>query len=350
MKRDPNIEAYQLLRGFVPEFRDFVKCQLVVRYGAERWLDGVPNDVRQQLTKIEQKWREIPWVEVRAESPLDFSYEEDLVRIVTDDNNWKKVFRQFFAHRDVIALKLREIKWIRDQVAHFRVVDRDQAAKLKGLCGDVRRCIARSAAIQANSEAPERFLSPDELLAGDKEPAELVASAQERAALAEGGDAEPMTDEQLAALRAVLLDVIFEQAADPDESHVEATRIHWRFNEWNRAPETEVLAWQVYAPSEPVSVGSKVYLAIRYNPAALNARAAVKRKAKPQFNSRARHGRCIVRGPSGERQETFVVDSEDWAYVVYKPRRKGKHEIVWAQESGGKPRRNPWVRREFEVE
>ena len=34
MKRDANIEAYRVLRRFVPEFRDFVRGQLVGRYGA----------------------------------------------------------------------------------------------------------------------------------------------------------------------------------------------------------------------------------------------------------------------------------------------------------------------------
>ena len=352
MSKDPSIEAYRVLRRFVPEFRNFVKNQLVVCYGAGRWLDGVPTDVRQELTRFEQKWREVPWVAVRAESPLDFSYEEDLVRIVTADNNWKKVFREFFGtDRNVIALKLREIRWIRDQVVHFRVLDRDQLAKLKGLCKDITWCMARAAKTEANKEAPERFLPPDELLAGDKEPSALVALAQERAVSAARGGSEPMTDKQLAALRELLLDVMFDQGAYPDESDVDVTRIHWRFNEWNRAPEpeTEVLAWQVYVPQEAVSQGSTVYLAIRYNPAALNARAAVKRKAKPPFDSRARHARCIIRGPREESLATFVVESEDWACVEYTPSTKGKHDVVWAQESGGRPKTNPWVRRQFEV-
>jgi hypothetical protein len=349
VKRDPNTEAYRLLRRFVPEFRHFIKGQLVVRYGAERWLDGVPGDVRERLTEFEQKWGENPWVAARSESPLDFAYEEDLTRIITDDDNWKNVFRQWFgSDKRVIEIKLREMRWIRDQVAHFRLLDRDQLARVRRVCKDVDMCIARAGNIQADSQAAERFLSPDELLAGEKEPAELVASAQRRAASSDRGDMQAVT-EQLAAVEERLLDLIFEQAAYPDESDVKASGIHWRFNEWQRAPETEVLAWQVYVPQEAVSQGSTVYLAIRYNPAALNARAAVKRKAKPPFDSRAWHGRCIIRGPREESRATFVVESEDWACVEYTPNTKGKHDVVWAQESGGRPKTNPWVRREFEV-
>jgi len=349
VKKDPNIEAYLILRQFVPELRHFIKNQLVRRHGPERWLDGVPDDVRRRATESKQKWDENPWVGAQGESLLDFAYDEDLTRIITDDDNWKNVFGQWFgSDRRVIEIKLREIRWLRDQVAHFRAVDRGQEAKLGALCTDVTLCIGRAGKIQADSEAPEGLLSPDELLAGDKDPAELVASAQERAASAERGDMQAVT-EQLAAVEERLLHLIFEQGAYPDESDVDVTRIHWRFNEWNRAPETEVLAWQVYVPQEAVSQGSTVYLAIRYNPAALNARAAVKRKAKPPFDSRARHGRCIIRGPREESLPTFVVESEDWACVEYTPSTKGKHDVVWAQESGGRPKTNPWVHRQFEV-
>jgi hypothetical protein len=333
VKRDPSIEAYRLLRRFVPEFREFVRGQLVTCYGAARWLDGVPEDVRQRLSEFEKKWGENPWVGTRAESPLDFSYEEDLTRIVTEEHNWRNVFRKWFgSDKRVIETKLREIRWIRDDVAHFRAVDRDQEAKLRAVCKEVTLCIARAAKIQADSEAPERLIPPAELLAGEKDPAELLALVQKRAAAARRGEMQALTDEQLAAVERWLLDLIFEQGAYPDETDVEATAIHWRFDEWQRAPETEVLAWQVYAPGEPVPRGSAVYLAIRYNPAALRARPAVKRKARPPFEPRPRRGNCQVVGLwSGEVAEfQFHVDPQGWKYSrAYTPSAVGQYRVTW---------------------
>lgn len=351
MKRDPNVEAYRLLSRFVPEFRRFIKGQLVVRHGAERWLDGVPGDVRQRLTQFEQNWGENPWVGARGESLLDFAYEEDLTRIITDDDNWKNVFRQWFgSDKRVIEIKLREMRWIRDQVAHFRLLDRDHLTRVRRLCRDVELCIARAAAIQADSEAPQRLLRPAELLAGDKDPAELLEAVQKRAAAARRGEMQGVTHEELAALERSLLDLIFEQGAYPDESGVEATHIHWRFDEWQRAPETEVLAWQVYAPAEPVPRGSTVYLAIRYNPAALRARPAVKRKATPRFEPRPQPGGCQIIGlRSGEVAHFgFDVDPQGWKYNRgYTPSAVGEYGVAWF--GVGEDWRDPWARAEFVV-
>jgi hypothetical protein len=354
VKTDPNIEAYQLLRGFVPWFRNFVKAQLVVCYGAEQWLEGVPSDMRQRLSEFEKKWGENPWVGTYAESLLDFSYEEDLIRIVTEEDNWKNVFRTWFgSDKRVIETKLREIRWLRDHVAHFRAVDREQEAKLRALCKEIRLCIACAAKIRADSEAPERLLRPAELLAGDKDPAELLATVQKRAAAARRGEMQGVTHEELAAVERSLLHLIFEEGAYPDESSVEATAIHWGFDEWQRAPETEVLAWQVYAPAEPVPRGSPVYLAIRYNPAALRARPAVKRKATPPFEPRPRRGNCQVVGlRSGEVTEfEFHVDPQGWKYSrayweysrAYTPSVVGEHRVRWGDGS------NLWARAEFVV-
>jgi hypothetical protein len=239
--------------------------------------------------------------------------------------------------------------------AHFRPVDRDQETKLRGLCKDVTLCIARAAKIQADSEAPERLLPPAELLAGDKDPSELLASLQNLRALARRGGVQAVTDEQLATVERSLLDLIFEQGAYPDESDVDATAIHWRFDEWERAPETEVLAWQVYAPREPVPRGSTTYLAIRYNPAALRARPAVKRNAKPPFDSRPRRGSCQVVELSSARisEFEFHVDPQGWTcsrhtlegIVEY----EGQCEVRWFGESDPEGWRNPWVRAQFVV-
>jgi len=363
VKRDPNIEAYRLLRRFVPEFRDFVKGQLVVCYGAEQWLDGVPSDVRQRLSEFEKKWGENPWVGTRAESPLDFSYEEDLIRIVTEEGNWKNVFRKWFgSDKRVIETKLREIRWLRDHVAHFRAVDPEQLMKLRARCKEINLCIACAAKIQADREAPERLLPPAELLAGDKDPAELLALVQKRAAAAPRGQMQAVTDEQVAAMERSLLALIFEEGAYPDETDVDATAIHWRFNEWQRAPETEVLAWQVYVPSEPVPRGSTIYLAIRYNPAALRARPAVKRNTRPPFNPRPqpclcrisanylRWGRKYLRGGVSEQEKGgLIVGPQGWTYWAYTPPEMGEYEVRWFGESDPEGSSDPWARAEFVV-
>jgi hypothetical protein len=353
VKRDPNVEAYRLLRGFVPKFRDFVRGQLVARYGPERWLDKVPEDVRQRLSEFEKKWTENPWVDPCAESPLDFSYEEDLVRIVTDDDNWKNVFRRWFgSDKRLIETKLKEIRWLRDHVAHFRTFSRDQEAKLRSLCRDVNLCIARAAKVQADSAAPEGLISPDDLLSG-QEVADFLASQVRSASGGRGGGTSWVSRvEASEATRIFLLETEFELGAAPDETNVLPTRVHELYGAWKDSPPDEVLAWQTYAPREPVAEGSRVHLAIRYNPAALAApkeRRGVRRCKRSvacwigaALNVQmARPGSEVLRRAKEISWDEFegpivrqdlgevMLTPGAWAFLEYVPSSRGLYHVFW---------------------
>jgi len=361
VKRDPNIEAYRLLRRFVPELRRFVRNQLVALHG-EAWVEqGVPEAIAKQWSDFERRWRDRPWVPTESESLLDFSYEDDLKTIIVWDDNWTRIFGKFFGRdKKQIEMRLEYINWVRDHIAHFRPVRREDLQQLRGFCKGIWDCIIRAAKMEADSEAPERLLPPAELLAGDKDPAELLALVQKRAAAVRRGEMQAVTEQQLAAVERSLLDLMFEQGAYPDETDVEATAIHWQFNEWERAPETEVLAWQVYAPAEPVPRGSTVYLAIRYNPAAVRARPAVKGAAKPPFDPRAQRCACQIdyfrliglagRFVAGRGSFTpHTVDPQGWTYWPYTPEEMGQYKVVWHGESDPEGWENPWARAEFVV-
>jgi len=271
MTRDPNAEAYKVLRGFWTRFRRFVKGQLVAHYGSEWEEEGLPESIRNSCTKHRDDrdpTRRGGWVSVEAESLLDFAFDEHLREIIEVDANWNGIFKHFFgANKSLINGDLHRICLVRDEVAHWRPVTWKGVRELRSRCEGIIGCIAWAATMQANSKSSVGFVSPDELLAG-KESAELLTSVRERAASAEGrglpgfkGALE--SDTVVRAVRQFLLENQFELGASPDESDVQPTKVHQFYDEWVSAPKSEVLMWQSYAPREPVSKGSEVQLAIR---------------------------------------------------------------------------------------
>ena len=353
MTRDPNAEAYKVLRGFWTRFRRFVKDQLVAHYGPAWEEEGLPESIRKSCTKHRgdrDSSRRGGWVPVEAESLLDFAFDEHLREIIIEETNWNGIFKHFFgADTNLIGGDLRRICWVRDEVAHWRPVTWKQVRGLRAWCEGITGCVARAATMQADSKSPVGFVSPDELLAG-KESAELLAWVEERAASAEGrglpgfkGALEP--DTVVRAVRQFLLENQFELGASPDESDVQPTKVHQYYDEWVGAPKSEVLMWQSYAPREPVSRGSEVQLSIRYNPVAVKLPGA---KAKHGVGWWRRRTKCAVRDPDKEQWEILgdvKLEPEGWTSVEYVPRSKGRHDVTW----GARPSRRAWVRDEFDV-
>ncbi len=292
MPEDPNIEAYRLLRHFVPEFRDWVKGHLVECYGPDAWLDGIPPDVWGRLTKFQEGCEGSGEVPGTTDSLLDFSYEEDLVRIVTEERNWRKTFRRFFPRDpNEIKVKFRDIRRTRDRVAHFRVISQDELRRLTDLCVDITKWIAQAGVRHAELQSK------------------------------------------------------FDLGAVPNERHVQPTGVHQFFDNWVGAPGDEVLMFQSFAPRQPVARSSRVYLAIRYNPVAQNVPGA---KGKRGVGWWRRRTKCAVRDPDTEEWKILgdvKLEPEGWTSVEYVPRSKGRHDVTW----GARPSRRAWVRDKFDV-
>jgi hypothetical protein len=214
---------------------------------------------------------------------------------------------------------------------------------LKALCKQVNSCIARFGIVQADSQAPERLLSPEDLLSG-KEMAELLVEMVHAARPGQPGQPSAIEGHTAREIEGdvgrFLLEREFELGAAPDESEA---------------------MWQTYAPREPVAAGSKVHLAIRYNAA------AVKAPGARGLGVGRRKRRClcavrvvsdfqmvrigpedyeIVRSSTGreaaveelaeealarepEFEGTFLLTSERWCFVEFVPRSAGLYHVSW---------------------
>ena len=152
MTRDPNAEAYKVLRGFWTRFRRFVKGQLVAHYGSEWEEEGLPESIRNSCTKHRDDrdpTRRGGWVSVEAESLLDFAFDEHLREIIEVDANWNGIFKHFFgANKSLINGDLHRICLVRDEVAHWRPVTWKQVRELRAWCEGITGCVARAATIR----------------------------------------------------------------------------------------------------------------------------------------------------------------------------------------------------------
>lgn len=344
-KGDPNVRGYKTLQGFVSELRRFVGNQLSATYG-EGWMKrGVPPPIREEWMERQRRCQESRWVQVQADSPLDFSYENELKDVILRGDNWRHIFREFFGpDRKAIDVRLTEVGEIRNHIAHFRPITGELLKRLTSFTHDIRKSIALAGAVAAGNPTA-RLVSPDRLLSGEREPAALVALTGRPLATAGPAEPAPVDPKLFARVKELLMQLNFESGALPDESDVEPTGVHQFFDEWIAAREDEVLMWQGYAPREPVSKGSRVHLAIRYNPVAVKVPAVKEKQGVAWWRRRTK---CAVRDPVEDRWTIIAevqVEPENWTSLEYVPRNKGRHDVTW----GARPSSRAWLRDEFDV-
>jgi hypothetical protein len=348
-KRHPNVDGYEILQDFVVELRRFVRNQLAAKHGDTWMKKTVPEKIREEWIDRQRECEESRWVRISAESPLDFSYENELKDVILRENNWRDVFKKFLGpDKKNFDVRLTEVVSIRNHIVHFRPITKELLSRVSSFTHEIRRGIAVTGAMAAGDPTAQSVL-PSRVMSGEREPTALEAPGRRTAHSAERAEPALMKPEQRAALERLRLRIELEAGAFPDESEVEPTRFHLFFDDWNEALDTEVLAWQTYAPRTPVPRGSKVSLAIRYNPAAANAPGA----KRAGVGSWKRAVKCFVRGPR-KAQATQIgaqtLDPQGWVHLDYVPRARGKHEVLWGGGKGGAPRTKPWVRDDFVVE
>ena len=72
---------------------------------------------------------------------LDFT---DYMKIIIRKDNWKQVFVTFFKDRGIISAKLKELEPIRNAIAHFRELSKDEQKKLELYCKDILMSLQKS--------------------------------------------------------------------------------------------------------------------------------------------------------------------------------------------------------------
>lgn len=142
-RRDVEVgEPYTTMKRLETNLRSFISSKLGSIDG-NWWTGRVPQDVREhaELRKAKNE-RLYPWESGQEIHPMAFVDFPDYAKVILRRDNWDQAFSATFGDKEAISTKLRELEPIRNAIAHFRTVGRDQETKLKLYAGEILRDLA----------------------------------------------------------------------------------------------------------------------------------------------------------------------------------------------------------------
>jgi len=96
------------------------------------WKERVPSDVqekaKQNLQKSQSPW---PWVTDENRLPIFYIDFPDYAKIMQRKDNWNDIFSKIFKDPSFIFSRLRELKDIRDDIAHTRPLSPQKSTTLE---------------------------------------------------------------------------------------------------------------------------------------------------------------------------------------------------------------------------
>ena len=124
-------EPYTTMKQLEINLRSFISSKLSSIDG-NWWMDRIPQDVRDhaELRKLRNE-RPYPWESGQDLHPIAFVDFPDYAKIILRRDNWDQAFSTTFGDKEAISTKLRELEPIRNGIAHFRTLGRNQQTKLE---------------------------------------------------------------------------------------------------------------------------------------------------------------------------------------------------------------------------
>ena len=114
-------EEYTLLYKLETKLRLLIEKELSAL--SEYWWDErVPWKVRNRVVRRMKSGKIAPWMKVGIVKLPQTYYLgiSDYIEIITQPNNWKRVFEKIFRQQDFIRGRLETLKSLRDKVMHFQ--------------------------------------------------------------------------------------------------------------------------------------------------------------------------------------------------------------------------------------
>lgn len=100
----------------------------------------IDESIRKSWEKNKQK-EFLPIRQPLQTEPINYSNFEQLRLIVTQNENWEKIFRKYFGRRESVISRINELDDIRDTIAHNRIISEFDYNSLKTLYGQIIGCL-----------------------------------------------------------------------------------------------------------------------------------------------------------------------------------------------------------------
>lgn len=116
-------EPYQILKSLETKLRLFIEENLK-KINPNWWKERVPEDIRSNANQRQELAESpCPWIKKEEKSPVIFYIDfTDCVKIIERNDNWNEVFQKTFKDKGFISQRLKELKPIRDSIAHSRPI------------------------------------------------------------------------------------------------------------------------------------------------------------------------------------------------------------------------------------
>jgi Swt1-like HEPN len=134
-------ETFKLFFVFENYLRDFI-LGVLSEADKENWWNSVPQDVRDEVTKLEETEEQKKWMNLDgARGRLSLTTLPQLIRIMDEKENWKKYFEAPVGDKGLLQ-QTRLVVHTRNTVCHMSTVTAEEHERLKQVMRDWFRVVA----------------------------------------------------------------------------------------------------------------------------------------------------------------------------------------------------------------
>ena len=130
--------AYEIIFAFESEIRRFIEQQMTLAFGTEWIRHQLSGDLRQQ-------WQERHDGDAKqgfsTSTLIDYADFSDYERIICRDDNWKRVFQQFFPRKESVRESFSRLSVIRRCTMHSRLLTGEDLLLLRVEVSRLRKAI-----------------------------------------------------------------------------------------------------------------------------------------------------------------------------------------------------------------
>lgn len=126
-----NIISYQYLYEIEIALRELIICCLQDLHGPKWYKSCLPSDVLDKYKKGIQSEQSIKWSNFIPHHPIYYIDFPDLKKIIQKRDNWNSVFKEIFRREEIFSSSVTEIEFIRNKIAHNRIISNNDLNILK---------------------------------------------------------------------------------------------------------------------------------------------------------------------------------------------------------------------------
>jgi hypothetical protein len=126
-----NIIAYQYLYEIEIALRELIIFFLQDLYGSKWYKSRLPGDVLEKYKKGIKYEHSIKWSNFIPHHPIYYIDFSDLKKVIQKSDNWNSVFKKIFENKEIFSSSITEIEFIRNKIAHNRIISNDDLNILK---------------------------------------------------------------------------------------------------------------------------------------------------------------------------------------------------------------------------